>query len=197
MIKVNKIIHRTPKIMIKKHPSIIWKTDQKVLFTFDDGPSDYSVKFAKLLNQHHLKGIFFIVGENYVSEIAKEVSELGHEIAWHSQSHRNFIKLSDNEIYSELSLRKKIEDDLNLPLLYFRFPFGFFWKKHVKMIESENLKTMMWTFKCDDYKNRSKEDLVKSFKQIKENDIVLLHDKSENVENTYEALKEYLEGNEC
>lgn len=65
------------------------------------------------------------------------------------------------------------------------------------MIEKENLKTMMWSFKCDDYKDRSKDELLKSLKLIKENDIVLLHDKSTNVENTYEAVKEYLKENEC
>lgn len=182
---------------MKRHPSILWKNKDKPLFTFDDGPGIDSIQFAELLAKQNRSGIFFLIGEHYDREIVKEILNMGHEIGWHSQTHRNFRSLSAEEIQHEIESRKEIEDDLGVPFIFFRFPYGYFRKKYIQPIEKQGLKIMMWTFKCDDYKPRSVDELLTSLRKIRNDDIVLLHDKSKNSKNTLDAFRHYLKEIPC
>ncbi len=60
--------------------------------TFDDGPSENTLKVLDVLDQYKIKAIFFVIGEEIElndknKEILKEISDRGHMIALHTYCH--------------------------------------------------------------------------------------------------------------
>jgi peptidoglycan/xylan/chitin deacetylase (PgdA/CDA1 family) len=189
------LIKKTPRFLKKMFPTIIWNSHlDQTIFSFDDGiNSKMSLKFAELLKQHNKKAIFFLIGKNSTDKhLINDLSSI-HELGWHSQSHKSFLKLSDVEIQQELDQRFRIEDMIEKKISYFRFPYGYFLKKHIELVEKNNLKIMMWSYKVDDYKDVKSASLENRLLGLKQNDILLYHDNSPNVDNSYLALKNYLE----
>src|SRR5437763_7137601 len=76
-----------------------------IAMTFDDGPSaTLTPKLLELLAAHHIKGTFFVIGENVAEhpEIVARAAREGHEIGNHSWSHPNFAKMSDQRVREQL-----------------------------------------------------------------------------------------------
>src|SRR5262245_37177375 len=74
------------------------QTDEPVVaLTFDDGPSPWlTPKILDVLEQHHVKATFFMMGRNVerFPQIARDVLARGHEIGNHSYSHPRLIFMS-------------------------------------------------------------------------------------------------------
>ena len=60
-----------------------------VFLTFDDGPSDNTVKILDLLDQYGAKATFFVTGTNITGREAllKDIVQRGHTLAVHTYSH--------------------------------------------------------------------------------------------------------------
>lgn len=185
---------RTPALLRGLFPSIRWQTDGAVLWTFDDGPDEqYTPKFAELLKKYDQSAVFFVVG-NRVKQpaILRELISLGFEIGWHSETHRNFVKLTAREVKHELNARFRIEDLTARAIRYMRFPYGYFLPWHIRDVHRAMLIPMLWSVMFDDYKPISADSLKSAFNTIHDRDIVLLHDRSDNQENVYQAVANYL-----
>ena len=74
----------------------IQKEAKLVAFTFDDGPSKYTLDIANILEEYNASATFFEVGYNIKAhpEITKELSERGFEIANHTTDHSKLTKLN-------------------------------------------------------------------------------------------------------
>lgn len=64
------------------------KAQKSVYLTFDDGPSENSMKIMNILDRYHVKGTFFVTGQQprsfkYIRTMAKR----GHAIGLHTYSH--------------------------------------------------------------------------------------------------------------
>lgn len=187
---------RVPFFLEMIFPQIKWKSDlEKTIFTFDDGPDEqWSLKFSKLLKKYGESAIFFLVGKNIRDEsVLTELQKDGHELAWHSYSHHSFWRLSKAEIEFEINSYKDLENRIQQKIRYFRFPYGHFLPNHIKLVIEKNLEIMMWSYMLSDYKDISPQRLLRSLGQLKKDDILLYHDSSPNVENSYRALEEYFE----
>ncbi len=68
--------------------------------TFDDGPSDNTLKIIDILNSYGIKGTFFVIG-NSKTQYIKNLYENGHTVALHSFSH-NYTSKDGNNIYSSV-----------------------------------------------------------------------------------------------
>ena len=68
-----------------------FETDRReVWLTFDDGPDpDDTPRILDLLDQHHARATFFLIGERAVRhpELVAEIARRGHEIAHHTHTH--------------------------------------------------------------------------------------------------------------
>lgn len=75
----------------------IQKEAKLVAFTFDDGPSKYTLDIANILEEYNASATFFEVGYNIKAhpEITKELSERGFEIANHTTDHSKLTKLTE------------------------------------------------------------------------------------------------------
>ena len=81
------------------------------------GPSRYPENTRKVLNflsERDVRGTFFVVGEVAETEptLVQEISERGHEIAFHSHSHRPLTKSNDREFREDAEKGKALLEDL-------------------------------------------------------------------------------------
>lgn len=78
---------------------------EEPLFTFDDGPSEWTAAILDLLEQHNRRAIFFCTGMHVDahSEIVRRAFKEGHRIGNHAWSHRRLSTLTPFEIRSELT----------------------------------------------------------------------------------------------
>ncbi|GAB6928758.1 hypothetical protein JCM10914A_27410 [Paenibacillus sp. JCM 10914] len=65
-------------------------SDKTVYLTFDDGPSDLTLKVLDILNKEGIKGTFFVLGQEAQArpEIINRIYEEGHVIGNHTYNHR-------------------------------------------------------------------------------------------------------------
>ena len=99
-----------------------------IAMTFDDGPhAKNTPKLLDLLAEKHIKGTFFVLGENAARqpELVKRIAAEGHEIANHTWTHLNFAKSSDESIRSEMQrAEKKLVELTGVKPTLMRPPYG-------------------------------------------------------------------------
>lgn len=158
------------------------ETVKKVAITFDDGPNpDYTGLLLDGLKERGVSATFFLLGkevERY-PKIVKEIYQDGHLIGTHSYEHVNLSNLNDSAAIEQV-------DKTNMAIYkitgeypeYIRPPFGC-WKCNLdyetKMIE------VLWDVDPLDWKTSNSDVIAKRvIDQVKEDDIILLHDASES-----------------
>lgn len=121
-----------------------------ILFTFDDGYQSWVDLVAPVLNEHNLKGLFFISSglleiahdkdaiDRFMSqrlfikprqpltwEGAQALLNQGHTIGGHTINHKNTLTTEAEELPKEVGEDKRnIESKLNVNLKDFAYPFG-------------------------------------------------------------------------
>lgn len=109
--------------------------EASVSLTFDDGIVDHYTLVYPKLNYSALKGTFWICGSNIgiddsytprlTWDMCREMAADGHEISNHSWSHKNFAKISEEEIREEVQKNDKIiERELGRKPITFCYPFN-------------------------------------------------------------------------
>ena len=76
---------------MKNHFNLGNVKENKIAFTFDDGPNPHAtLKIMDILEKYNIKGTFFVLGKNVEKypEIIKEIEKRGHTIGNHTYSHR-------------------------------------------------------------------------------------------------------------
>jgi peptidoglycan/xylan/chitin deacetylase (PgdA/CDA1 family)/poly(3-hydroxybutyrate) depolymerase len=132
-------------------------TDSSIYaLTFDDGPTEKWDVLLPLLEQYSVKATFFVNGQNINSpeQEARIVKayQAGHQIANHSQHHRNFLELDAAAIAQELdATRMRIvqvigEQDARAEsgARIVRAPFGYSDQRVVNIIENAGYQVVRW-----------------------------------------------------
>lgn len=177
---------------------------QKVAYlTFDDGPSQNTVKILDILKQNNIKATFFVIGsmvKNNENIVRREVLE-GHSVGNHTYSHDYKYVYSSPDIF--LKDLKKNEDLLksvlgNYTFNIIRFPGGSFGlrKEFKDVLAVNNYRYVDWNSLNGDAEanNLSKETLINRFKSTaldQKTLLVLMHD-APNKYSTVEALPEII-----
>ena len=152
--------------------------DYKIIaFTFDDGPSNYSLDIANVLKEYRCSATFFEIGykmkEN--QDIVKKLIELGMEVGSHSYSHKLLTKLKIEEIQNELYSTKIVFNEItNKEIKLTRYPYGQVNSKISKYaltpIIGWSIDTKDWLYKSVDY------TVNEIITNAKDGDIILMHD---------------------
>ncbi len=154
-----------------------------VALTFDDGPSKYTMKLLKILEKYNVKATFFTYGVSLkrqdidVEAILKKMDEVGCDIGNHTMNHSQLDKLKPKEIKREINgVAKIIESYVGHDSLLVRPPYGA--GIHSKKVK-KNVKYPMicWSLDTLDWKTKSKKKTIKNvMNQVKDGDIILMHD---------------------
>lgn len=172
--------------------------NQKIIaLSFDDGPHPkYTVEILDILKEYNIKATFFVLGihaEKYPEIIKRQVEE-GHEIGNHSYSHIDMRKATKKQIRDEFEKTQEIIYSIaNIKPKLFRPPYGNYNKDVLKIISSDDVQVVLWTFYQDskDWSNPGVDTIVNTtLSKIQNGDIILFHDYVYKEEShTVEALK--------
>lgn len=158
----------------------IMEIKPRIAITFDDGPNaSYTPILLDGLKKRGVHATFFLIGKNIEKKgndvLVKRLQEEGHLIGNHTYSHVEIRKLDNETALHELEMTTKlIENITKEPVEYMRPPFGS-WQE--KLSEEINLLPVMWTVDPLDWTTKNEDEIVnKVVTEVKENDIILLHD---------------------
>lgn len=177
-------------IMIIFIPSISSEplsTANLVALTFDDGPSKYTSKIIDLLNEYNCHATFFVIGNkaSVNQETLSKIIDNGNEIANHTYTHPWLTHLNVNNIAEEIEKTNKIIYSITgIKPKLFRPSYGDINQNTRRKI---NMQIVMWTNDSNDWKYKNYKTIAsRVIKNIKNNDIILMHD---TYERSYKALK--------
>ena len=208
-----KLKYNPPGIVKNIFKHFHWNTtNDKILFTFDDGPNPGTTeKILILLNQYNIKALFFCVGNNINknNELTKVILENGHTIGNHTFNHKVLNKLSYKNAKEEIEktnslLLNKFGDKIR----FFRPPHGKFNFRVKKLISDSGLECVMWSLLTYDYQNDFKKVRFAIDNYLMKNSIIVLHDSNKNkniiidsinyiADSVYQKGFQFGETNEC
>jgi peptidoglycan/xylan/chitin deacetylase (PgdA/CDA1 family) len=174
------LLYRPPVLVQKLFGNFIWKsTNNKILLTFDDGPTEETtLKILSVLKSHKIKAVFFCVGNNIKQypESARKILEDGHIIANHTMKHRVLPKMNRVEAIDEIkSFNELMKEKFNYNVKYFRPPHGRFNLKTSRLLKSLNLKCVMWNLLTYDFENSIKKVQLAINNYLSESSIIVFH----------------------
>lgn len=181
----------------KQHVINEYSSKKVIALTFDDGPSKYTTDLIKILKEHNAKATFFILGSCVQGneQIITNTFLQGNEIATHGHSHKIMTKLSKDMLITDISNSlKEIEPAITEKISLIRPPYGITNDKVKNIANDFNLTIVKWSLDSLDWKLRNTEKITnRVLKQVKDGDIILMHDiyKSsiEATENIIKSLK--------
>lgn len=169
----------------------------KICLTFDSAYiNDYTFKILDTLDQYGAKATFFMTAEWAAKNPThvQEISKRGHEIGNHTWSHPNLNLYSDEAVVNEIvNCHNLMKSILGIDMCLFRFPYGSFSMRTLNIIKELGYYPIQWTFDSIDWKNESKDAILKRFRhtdKLVPGAIVLCHN---GATYTPECLPEILE----
>jgi len=158
-----------------------------ICLTFDDGPDPIMTpKILAILNKHGIKGTFFLIGENVLSneELVKKISNEGHSIGNHTYYHKATFSIScKNKITEEIKKTNQLLEQItSKKIIFFRPPFGITNPNINIALKKLNLKSIGWGIRSLDTVTN---DSIKLYNKVKKGidkgeSIILFHDRCES-----------------
>ncbi|WP_099470019.1 polysaccharide deacetylase family protein [Konateibacter massiliensis] len=149
---------------------------KKVALTFDDGPHPvYTKQILEGLKERNVKATFFMIGKNAEAypDVVKQVYEEGHLLGNHTYSHAQLNILSEEEQCEEITKASEVIFEITGTYPEFIRPSFGEWDKNLEC----DLIPVLWTVDTLDWTTDNVAKIVKKgTKNIKDGDIILMHD---------------------
>lgn len=171
----------------KNHPP----TGEKLMaLTFDDGPNTTStLRILDILKQYNIKATFFVLGTKVEQNpaVLQRIVDEGHQVGNHSYSHPNLLKLSDEEIASQIKATNDLVKSVsNYDITILRPPYGSY-DQRVEQIG--RLRIVLWNIDSLDWKLREKNAIVNQINaSLRVHSILLMHDIYDSSADAFEAI---------
>jgi peptidoglycan/xylan/chitin deacetylase (PgdA/CDA1 family) len=155
--------------------------------TFDDGPSEGSLRLIDYLGKHEIKATFFECGANVCrhADIARTIRDAGHEIGNHTYSHPclcprltwNLNVHSPAFIDREFSMTQQtIQDETGITPTLLRAPYGLRWYGMRAVQRRLGLLGVMWTVIGRDWVLPAERIAARVLRKASPGGIICLHD---------------------
>jgi cellulose synthase/poly-beta-1,6-N-acetylglucosamine synthase-like glycosyltransferase/peptidoglycan/xylan/chitin deacetylase (PgdA/CDA1 family)/spore germination protein YaaH len=177
------------------------KSKQKeIVLTFDDGPDPtYTPQILDILDKNHIKGAFFIVGENAElhPELIERMFKEGHEIGNHTFTHPNIASTTPYQTKMELNANQRLFEEITgHSMNLFRPPYEADAEPRTRsellpILRAQDMGYTMVGEYIDpnDWKKPSSTEIVKQvLEQLPKGNVILLHDAGGDRSNTVKAL---------
>lgn len=180
--------------------------------TFDDGPSENTIKILEILDLYKIKATFFVVGPlgEIQESVYQTIVEKGHTIGLHSYTHDYSIIYSSIDLFLEdlNKLEKLLVEKVGFVPSIYRFPGGssnqvskrfggpFFMNQLKEIIKKKGYTFFDWNIDSGDTKGYliDFDHIIENVKNNilhKENVIILMHDSPVKT-TTVQALPEII-----
>lgn len=160
--------------------------EKKVAITFDSAwGADKTLKIIDILKEFEVNATFFLVGfwvEEY-PEMVKALNDANIEIGTHSNTHADFVNLSESEIKLELETSVNlIKNITGKSVELFRAPYGSYNNKVIETTESLGLKTIQWDVDTLDWKGLNGNEIcTRVTNKVQNGSIILCHNNSDHI----------------
>ena len=210
---INKDIHINTQILNNSSPTSSIQKDKIIYLTFDDGPSENTLKILDILDKYEIVATFFVVGPSYKqkNDLLIETINRGHSLAIHSYEHTySYIYSSYENYLNDFKLCLQwIKSITNTTPTIYRFPGGSsntitskkFIQTIISILDEEGYKHVDWNVDSLDSKYNTNSSLIEKQtimdiaynekKQIHTHTL-LMHDNTKKV-GTLEALPTIIE----
>lgn len=169
--------------------------EKKIAISFDAAwGNDDTEQLINILKEYEAKATFFVVGAwvDKYPESVKQLSDAGHQIMNHSNTHPNMPSLNNTQKLDELSAcNKKIAEITGKAPTLFRPPYGDYDNATLEACETLNMHCVQWDVDSLDWKDNATADSIykRVTSKVKNGSIVLFHN---DAEHTPEALPNIL-----
>lgn len=152
-----------------------------VALTFDDGPSGkYTRQLLDGLYERGVQATFLLCGYRMrdYPELTQRIYDDGHEIGYHGFSHKNMKAMSRRDIAKELEDSQALLPEGCRPV-FLRPPGGCCGDAVRQVAQVRNLAILSWSVDPRDWATHDTAAIERAvLKNVKDGDIVLLHDMS-------------------
>ena len=168
------------------------ETDKKqIAISFDAAwGNDDTEQLIKILGEYKVPATFFVVGAwvDKYPESVKALSDAGHQIQNHSNTHPHMPQLSREQMRDEIeSCNKKIADVTGVTPTLLRPPYGDYDNALIEVMDSLKMHTIQWDVDSLDWKDSATPESIckRVTSKVKNGSIVLFHN---DADHTPEAL---------
>ena len=94
--------------------------------TFDDGPSENTLKILEILKQYNIKATFFVIHDQAITDYIRNIYDAGHAIGLHSYTH-DYAKIysSTDDYFDDLNqISELVTNIIGTAPNIIRFPGG-------------------------------------------------------------------------
>lgn len=162
-------------------PARAAEEEKTVALTFDDGPSGrFTRQLLDGLYDRGVKATFLLCGYRVKEypDLTQRIFDEGHEIGFHGYSHKNMQEMSRRTIATEIQDTGALLPEGCHPL-FLRPPGGQCNDAVRQVAQAKQLAILSWSVDPRDWATNDTGAIEKSvLKNIKDGDIVLLHDMS-------------------
>ena len=159
------------------------KETKYVALTFDDGPSGkYTRKLLDGLYDRGVQATFLLCGYRMKDypDLTQRIVDEGHEIGYHGFSHKNMKQMSRRDIAKELEDSQALLPEGVTPV-FLRPPGGCCSDAVRQVAEVQNLAILSWSVDPRDWATHDTAAVERAvLENVKDGDIVLLHDMSDS-----------------
>lgn len=171
----------------------VYTNEKKVALSFDVAWGESNVKnILDTLDKNEVKSTFFLVGSwiDDNEQLVKEISEKGHDIGNHSNTHANMKELSEEDLVNELEVTSsKIETITGQKPSIYRPPFGAVDEDSLQTCEALGYKVVKWDIDSLDWKEIGPNHVIdKVLKGVEPGSIVLFHGNVDNSDQYLETI---------
>ena len=159
--------------------------EKKISISFDAAwGADDTDTLIDILGKYHVKATFFLVGQwvdTYPEEV-KKLSEAGHEVMNHSDTHPYFTQCSTETVIKEIeTCNDKIEAITGVRPTLIRCPYGDYNDSVVNTIRSLGMEPIQWSIDSWDWMDTSTADSIceRVISRAKPGGIILCHNDAE------------------
>ena len=132
--------------------------------------------------------------EKYPEDV-KKIQAAGHDLANHSENHKNMSQLGDADCQTELlKVHEKVKKLTGVDMELFRPPYGDYDNHVIQNAKSCGYYTIQWDVDSLDWKDYGADSIIKTVcehKNLRNGSIILMHN---GAKYTAEALPKVIEG---
>jgi len=151
-----------------------------VALTFDDGPSQHTLRILDVLEQHNARATFFTIGNLLDSrgEIAVRSFNLGCEIIGHSWDHKDLTRLTEEQIKRQiLDTNAAVEAITGVETRMFRPPYGAVNDRLRAVSQELGFAIINWSVDPKDWRDRDANLVANAIlRSVHDKAIILSHD---------------------
>lgn len=196
---VSKVVTVSNTVSGRELPIYSVETDEKkVALSFDAAwGNEDTQQILDILAEYNIHVTFFMTGgwvEDFPEDV-KKIHEAGHDLANHSENHKNMSQLTDSDCKDELmKVHEKVKELTGVEMDLFRPPYGDYDDHVIQNATSCGYYTIQWDVDSLDWKDYGVDSIIKTVtehKNLQNGSIILMHN---GAKYTAQALPQVIEG---